>query len=1186
MNGMRDHGKNRLNMDQLALIDERCDRYEREWNPLEEPRIEDYLAGTDETVRGALWLELAVTDHELRLRAGQNTSLDRYLPSCPDGKVLLELSTDFGLPPGELTRGAPPGSFGIVPDPQTAIFPAPVVAPVKAETVAATARGDQLRSTVGDVDAPTMPPGLRSTQAAHEGQSRQSPGPGATLAVGSTVGEYELLAVIAQGGMGVVYKARQVGVNRIVALKMIRSGAHATDREIRLFRREAEAVAALDHPHIVPIFEVGVWQGLLFSSMKYIVGRNLQESLEEFRNQPRAIAKLISIVARAVHHAHQRGILHRDLKPSNILIDRAGLPYVIDFGLARRVGVDGDTQVSNSIVGTLNYMSPEQARGNQEEITTATDLYGLGAILYALLVGKAPYAASSVVDLVRMMIDYEPMRPHVRDKTVDPDLEIICLKCLDKEPKRRYASANDLADDLDRWLDGKPILARPASTTERIVKYVRRRRVLSAMIGLLVATAMIGSGGIVWQWSEAVAARYALQIAFDKAQKSEEEALKNEAYALNLAYAARINLAERNWRDANVAGVERQLADTQPRPGKKDLRGFEWHYLSHLAQTANRTLVGHEREVWTTVYSKDGKLLASASQDGAIKLWDPASGQLIRTLTASKPVHTLVFVDGSSRLASAGVDGSITLWDVATGQPARVFEGHSAAVSSIDVSPDSKLLASSSGDGTIRIWVIETGRSLHVIKDHPPKSLANISFSPDGKLVGAAGGGTANPRLWDVGTGARARVLSDEQGNRAYLLIFMPDGKQVATTGEDGSIKLWHVSRADPIRTIYDAHNREIIRGMVFSPDGKSLACIRHSGQAVELWDVASGSLVRIFRGHTRSLLSVAFAPDGLHLATSSNDATVRIWNRAQEQEARSLTDPDAVFDVAFAPDGAFLITGGRDKTLRLWDVASEKLVRVFEGHAGKVRCVVVSPDGRFVASASDDQTARIWDVATGKLLHTLKGHTAPIFTLAFRGDGQILASGSDDHTIRLWNVAAGESTQTLAGHPGPVNYLAFSAGDKTLVSGGGDGFVMTWDAESGSRRQVFLAETAGVVGMTLSPDGRWLATSGYDRMITIWDRKTQQPVHRLGGHGLIARRLTFSPDSLRLASAGADRTIRIWDPIFGKELLVLRGHDQSVWSIAFSPDGRRIASASSDHTVRIWDSGNEAKAAQPPPLR
>ena len=377
---------------------------------------------------------------------------------------------------------------------------------------------------------------------------------------GMVLGDYELIEKLGEGGMGLVFKARQRRLNRIVALKMIRSGVLASHREIRLFQREAEAVAVLDHPNIVPIFETGVQGDLLFYSMKLITGRNLQESLARFQNQPAAIAMLVVKVADAIRHAHERGVLHRDLKPSNILVDENGEPHVIDFGLAKLLENDESTMASaGSAAGTPSYMAPEQAQGQRDQITTATDVYGLGTLLYALLTGRSPFRADTAQETIRQVIQQEPRRPRALDPQVDPDLETICLKCLEKDPRQRYASARDLAEDLERWSRGKPIVARPVSTAERLWKYARRHPWGSGMVGLLVLTFTLGSGGIVWQWRAAVAARAGMQVALGVAQLNEDAALKSEEYALHLAYAAKINLAQRDWQDAFTYAVRRRL---------------------------------------------------------------------------------------------------------------------------------------------------------------------------------------------------------------------------------------------------------------------------------------------------------------------------------------------------------------------------------------------------------------------------------------------------------------------------------------------------------------------------------------------------------------------------------------------------------------------------------------------------
>src|SRR5262245_35410782 len=315
----------------------------------------------------------------------------------------------------------------------------------------------------------------------------------------SRIGGYELRGVLGRGGMGVVHRARQLSLNRPVALKMIRAGLWAGGDEVRRFKNEAEAIANLDHPQIVTIHEVGEHSGQHYFSMKLVEGPSLAERLEEYAAKPREAAKLVAEVARAVQHAHQRGILHRDLKPSNILLDREGRPHVTDFGLAKKLEGNGTLSVSGSIVGTPQYMSPEQASGSRQAITTATDVYGLGALLYAALTAQPPFQSDSVLETLEQVRETAPTPPSGVNRKVPRDLEVICLRCLEKDPKRRYDSAAALAEELERYLRGEPILARPTSLPERAVKWVRRRPAIAALVGLVLLMALGGFAGVLWQ---------------------------------------------------------------------------------------------------------------------------------------------------------------------------------------------------------------------------------------------------------------------------------------------------------------------------------------------------------------------------------------------------------------------------------------------------------------------------------------------------------------------------------------------------------------------------------------------------------------------------------------------------------------------------------------------------------------
>jgi eukaryotic-like serine/threonine-protein kinase len=347
----------------------------------------------------------------------------------------------------------------------------------------------------------------RTVTSPGETQVGTEPSPWDEFTFGTTqkpaVAGYELLEELGRGGMGVVFKAHQVSLNRAVALKMIKSGGFASEGELLRFQNEAEAVAQLDHPHIVPIFEVGQHGGRHFFSMKLIVGTGLDKRLADFAEEPRAAARVVDIIAQAVHHAHQRGILHRDLKPANILLDERGLPHVTDFGLAKRIKGDGDLTCSGAVMGTPSYMSPEQAAGDKGSLSTATDVYGLGTILYAMLAGRAPFAGTTLIDTLDKVRTRLPEPPSLLNKHVPRDLEIICLKCLEKEPNRRYPSALALAEDLDRWLTGAPILARPVGTMTRAAMWCRRNRTLASLAALLMLALVGGFAGVTWMWREA-----------------------------------------------------------------------------------------------------------------------------------------------------------------------------------------------------------------------------------------------------------------------------------------------------------------------------------------------------------------------------------------------------------------------------------------------------------------------------------------------------------------------------------------------------------------------------------------------------------------------------------------------------------------------------------------------------------
>jgi serine/threonine-protein kinase len=466
--------ENGLAVADLQQIDDACDLFEAAWQAGERPDLERFLIPHAGTVRTQLLRELLALELDLRRELGEKPDRASYrtrfreYPGVVDEVFGSRSRTDQGISrDGARSDDEPPTAEG----------PA---------------------STASTIDAPG------STTLPSSSRTLLEPEPAARA---GSKPRFEILTELGRGGMGIVYKARQIALDRLVALKVIRSEEMASQAELLRFQNEAESVARLDHPHIVPIYEVGQIAGQRFFSMKLVSGSSLDKKLEEFAGDLRAAAKLLATVALAVHHAHERGVLHRDLKPANILLDEHGEPHVSDFGLARRIETDSELTHSGHPMGTPSYMSPEQARGEKGAFTTATDVYGLGSILYALLTGKAPFAGSSLAETLDKVRDAAPEPPRRINDRVTRDLEVICLKCLEKDPLRRYASAAAVAADLNRWLGGEPIEARPVGQARRFWMWCRRNPLPAALAGLVALSIMAGLAGVSWKWREAALAR-------------------------------------------------------------------------------------------------------------------------------------------------------------------------------------------------------------------------------------------------------------------------------------------------------------------------------------------------------------------------------------------------------------------------------------------------------------------------------------------------------------------------------------------------------------------------------------------------------------------------------------------------------------------------------------------------------
>jgi WD40 repeat protein/serine/threonine protein kinase len=911
------------------------------------------------------------------------------------------------------------------------------------------------------------------------------------------------------------------------------------------------------------------------SGLSSVFGQSdVSHFIETNRPFAQGVARIGVQVAEALAYAHGQGILHRDIKPSNLLLDRNGNVWVADFGLAKAIGAE-DLTHTGDVVGTLRYMAPERFRGVGD---ARADIYALGLTLYELLALRPAYAENDRASLIRQVTQEDPTPLRKLSRGVPADLETIVHKAMAREPGQRYATAGALAEDLKRFIDGRPILARRISSAERAWRWCRRNPMVAGL-GVAIALALVVG--------TAVATYFAI-----RATRGERLATQNEAKAL--AYAGRADqeaqhanqeaerarvaklLSDRRLYQAEISLAHQALRDGQPdimrdhlqalvpvRPEDPDPRGFEWYYLDRLCHS-DLTLHGGTN----VAFSPDGRRLAGGCKDGTVRIWDATTGREVQALHGHEDSVTDVAysLDGR-RIASASLDHTIKLWDAATGQVIHTLRGHSLWVTGVSFSLDGRHLASGSADDTVRIWDAATGQVVRTLHGHTA-AVGGVVYSPDGHTLASAGA-DRTVRIWDAATGQVVRTLS---GHMAPVrrVAYSPDGRTLASACEDYTVKLWDAATGRVIHTLR-GQSDEVI-GVAYSPDGRQIAaaCI---DQTVKLYDAVTGQEVRTLRGSTTQIWSVAYSPDGRQVAAAGADETARVWNISVDQEAVTLrAHAEAVLGLAYSPDGRQIASTSVDRTVRIWDVATGQEVHTLRGHSDGVWSLAYSPDGHTLASASHDHTVKLWDAATGREVRVLRGHTAPVLDVAYRPDGHTLASASVDRTVRIWDAATGQVVHILSGHTDQINGMAYSPDGRTLASASSDHTVKLWDAATGREVYTLRGHTGLVVGVAYSPDGRTLASASFDHTVKLWEVATGQEVRTLRGRSAAVREIAFTPDGRRIASSDDDRTVKLWDPDTGQELLTLRGHTGYVRCVAFSPDGRTLASTGADGTIKLWD--------------
>lgn len=1045
--------------------------------------------------------------------------------------------------------------------------------------------------------------------------------------IATRIGPYRLLKILGEGGMGLVWQAEQTSpVRRYVALKLIKYG-HVSKDILARFEAERQALALMDHPNIAKVLDGGTTdKGQPFFVMELVKGVPITAFCDDNKLSIRDRLKLFIDVCKAVQHAHQKGIIHRDLKPGNVLVtfcDGKPVPKVIDFGLAKAIQqpLTDRTLVTEfgSVMGTPEYMAPEQANPDAFDIDTRADVYSLGVILFELLTGTVPFSrkllkTTLLVDFLRLVRDEEAPSPSKKFSTVgslmdaarnrqsDPrqlprllkgELDWVTLKCLEKDRSRRYESLSALVSDVQCYLDDEPVQARPPHGIYLLRKYLKRNKILIGATAAVIIALLCGGAVAGWKWSEAIRDRKLAEdmadkaiterkradsqalVASNSAQKAEEqarlageksiEALNQQLRADQQAKRADINAAQANERLREQRRLLdmmriRRAGEAFDNDNNSIVRSLD---LLNEVEEGNETGIGNRTIAWSMMrrYCEGSDWTMYGHTDS------------VRAVDWSH--------DGKT-IASASDDFTVRLWDAATGIPGLVLKGHTYHVYSVSWSPDGSTLVSGGADMTLRVWNAATGECKQILKGHSGH-VNCVAFSPDGRMIASAGR-DKTVRLWNSITGNEVVTIKGHSEN-VNSVAWSPDGKNFVSGSDDKTLR---VCNADTGRTDMELNcPGGRVYSVAWSPDGRTIAS-GNQFESITLWDSVTGQERKNLKGPSNSsaYYCINWSPDGRKIASVGMDQSVRIWDGATGLAGPVFKgNQQMVRSVVWSPDGRTLVTGGDDQSLRIWEVERGKSRSIFKSHKAGIRGFALSPDAAIVASSDySEKKVDLSDLQTAKIIMTLQGHTQTVNSIAWSPDGRSIATGSDDKQVILWNASDGKPIKILNEHQDKVGSVEWSPDGKYVASGSQDGTIRIWNVSANRLERVLIGHTKYFAGITTpyihriawSPDGKTLASAG-NEVVRLWNSGNGLPmdVIWLSRHSTVDLPIfdiAWSPNGKRLSTANFNKTVWVYDVESSIPHPILFGHSDKVFKVAWNPDGRTIASGGYDNTIRISD--------------
>lgn len=1045
------------------------------------------------------------------------------------------------------------------------------------------------------------------------------------------LGDFRIVREIGRGGMGVVYEAEQLSLGRRVALKVLPFASLLDEKAVTRFRNEARAAATLEHTNIVPVFAVGEDRGVYYYAMAYIRGRTLAEIVAALRQKSAqallqkassaatlgadaappattwnvethremeaalstlpdydsrdyvsSIVRLMAQAAKALHHAHERGIVHRDIKPGNLMLDETGKIWVTDFGLARIESEAGVTK-SGDILGTLRYMAPEQADGRTMTVDHRADIYSLGLTLYQLLVLKPAFTASERGHLLRQIEREDPPPLRRQNPSIPVDLETVVEKAISKDPKDRYDSAEELADDLERVLERRPILAKPPGLISRIGKWTKRH---VAAVWAIVFVLLTGVA--------------ALAVAKDEISEALSVAETERDSALYNLYTADIRLAQREWEDANMASVRQLLEAHVPPVGARDLRGWEWYYLNQLCHQEVASLDHESIPVDAIGYSPDGRYLASGRSDRTLCIWDVTASKLVAEMQGHQEYPEAVeWSPDGTKIASVAREDALRIWDATRRKELKSLPECSTATD-VRWSPDGTKLATSHNDCLVCVWDSSTGEKLQEMQGDDD-TVWEVAWSPDGSRLAAVGNWKHQAiRIWDPRTGEQINSIVHAHAEGMFSVDWSPDGSKLATASVDSTVKLWNTDDWTLVRTLRG--HSGMIRSVVWNRDGRTLATGGGDGLII-VWDVDNSTPANVLRGHHGKVVDVDWSSDGQTLASASLDGTAKIWRPHEEQRYRSI-DTDILVDhnrgiSSWGPDGnevAIVIRNEKRKPeyiLLILDVRSNGS-RTYGldgvGESDEVERVTWSPDGRYLAvvariadSIQADSIFRninVYDANSMRLIRSMKsGHSSGVWC----PDSLKLATCAPNQgVVRVWNIELADPVADLESVAW-VDSIAWSPDGKFVAANAFNSTFKVWETGTWSEvlNRIHNRGAGNFYGgdrmLAWTHDSKRLAIGSSDGSVSIWNVAKGEREQVFPAHAEQVRSLAISPNSARIATGGRDRTVKIWD-MSGRQLLTLHGHNNPIDDVSWSPDGTHLITSSAGEPLRIWSAAEQGE--------